>query len=79
MVDMGVERYLIPAALSLVMGQRLIRKLCTRCRAQDAEAEDLAEQVTKPAYTWIPPSSGVPWDATIAAVPAFAAAPAFTR
>ena len=58
LVDMGVERYLIPAALSLVMGQRLIRKLCTRCRAQDAEAEDLAEQVTKaglhvdPAKLW---------------------------
>ena len=32
LVDMGVDRYLIGATLRLAMAQRLVRKLCERCR-----------------------------------------------
>lgn len=41
LIDMGVERYLLPAALSAVIGQRLVRKICDNCKEEivDAEAE----------------------------------------
>lgn len=32
LIDMGVEPYLIPPTLQLVVGQRLIRKLCEDCK-----------------------------------------------
>ena len=37
LVDMGIERYLIPAALSAVIGQRLIRRVCPNCMTADPE------------------------------------------
>lgn len=39
LIDMGVERYLLPAALSAVIGQRLVRRICERCKAPIADAE----------------------------------------
>ncbi len=38
MVDMGVEPFLLSSSLLGVMGQRLVRKLCPRCRVQDSPA-----------------------------------------
>jgi len=35
-MDMGVERYLIGASLRGILGQRLVRRLCDRCRRPDA-------------------------------------------
>lgn len=35
LMDMGVERYLIGASLRGVLGQRLVRRLCERCRRSD--------------------------------------------
>jgi len=32
LIDMGIEPYLIASALECVIGQRLVRKLCTHCR-----------------------------------------------
>jgi type IV pilus assembly protein PilB len=32
LVDMGVPRYLVGSAVSLVMAQRLVRRVCDRCR-----------------------------------------------
>jgi type IV pilus assembly protein PilB len=34
-IDMGVERYLLPAALTAIIGQRLVRSLCDACRVRD--------------------------------------------
>ncbi len=39
LIDMGVERYLLPAALSAVIGQRLIRRICERCKEPVADPE----------------------------------------
>jgi type II secretory ATPase GspE/PulE/Tfp pilus assembly ATPase PilB-like protein len=41
LIDMGVERYLLPAALSAVIGQRLVRRICEQCKGliPDTEAE----------------------------------------
>ncbi|WP_420391666.1 GspE/PulE family protein [Acuticoccus sp.] len=41
LVDMGVEPYLIGATLRGVVGQRLVRRLCLRCRAE-RPADDVA-------------------------------------
>lgn len=44
LVDMGVERYLIPAALAAVVGQRLMRRLCRECRVVDPHAASWMER-----------------------------------
>ncbi len=43
LIDMGVPRYLVGSAVTLVMAQRLVRKLCDRCRVPfTAEPEHIA-------------------------------------
>ena len=43
LVDMGVPRYLVGSAMSLVMAQRLVRRVCERCKELTVpEAETLA-------------------------------------
>ncbi len=32
LIDMGIEKYLLPAALNAAVGQRLVRKLCDNCK-----------------------------------------------
>jgi type II secretory ATPase GspE/PulE/Tfp pilus assembly ATPase PilB-like protein len=46
LLDMGVERFLIAATLRLVVAQRLVRRLCPRCRVPVAitDQESLALQ-----------------------------------
>ncbi len=34
LVDMGIDRYLLPSSLVGIVGQRLLRKLCTNCRVE---------------------------------------------
>ena len=41
LVDMGIDRYLLPSALVGIVGQRLLRKLCTHCRAHSSEPSPL--------------------------------------
>jgi type IV pilus assembly protein PilB len=40
LLDMGIEPYLITSSLNLVVAQRLMRKICERCKAE-ASPEDL--------------------------------------
>jgi general secretion pathway protein E len=37
LIDMGVEPFLLSSSLLGVLAQRLVRKLCPRCRRQDAQ------------------------------------------
>jgi len=37
LVYMGVENYVISSALSMVVGQRLVRKICENCRELDSD------------------------------------------
>jgi general secretion pathway protein E len=54
--DMGVERYLIAATLRLAIAQRLVRRLCPRCRAPreltvtEAGLLQLPDEVGKTVY-----------------------------
>ncbi len=34
LIDMGVEKYLLPAALNAAIGQRLIRRICRHCKQE---------------------------------------------
>jgi len=43
--DMGVERYLIPSNLSGVLGQRLVRRICPKCKIE--------YQADKAEITWL--------------------------
>jgi type IV pilus assembly protein PilB len=44
LVDMGLEPYIISAGLSCVMGQRLVRKLCPKCRIPDPKTSELIKR-----------------------------------
>jgi type IV pilus assembly protein PilB len=44
LVDMGVEPFLVAASLNLVLAQRLVRKVCPKCKSQvDAHPEAVRE------------------------------------
>ena len=44
LIDMGVERYLLPAALAGIVGQRLVRKICAHCKEEVRDPERLISQ-----------------------------------
>jgi type IV pilus assembly protein PilB len=43
LVNIGLEPFLVGAALNGVLAQRLLRRLCTHCKAQEAPSEEMAE------------------------------------
>jgi type IV pilus assembly protein PilB len=50
LVDMGVEPFLVAASLNLVLAQRLVRKVCPKCKNQvDAHPELVRELGLQPA------------------------------
>ena len=52
LIDMGVEPYLLPASLIGIMGQRLVRVICPRCKQEVKSPEKVFEQVgIRPAKT----------------------------
>ncbi|HYF15623.1 MAG TPA: ATPase, T2SS/T4P/T4SS family [Phycisphaerales bacterium] len=46
LVNIGLEPFLVGAAVNSVLAQRLIRRLCTTCKAQEPPGEELAEFLT---------------------------------
>jgi general secretion pathway protein E len=44
LADMGVEPFLIAASLRGVLGQRLVRRLCERCRASDPAQVEIVQR-----------------------------------
>lgn len=47
LIDLGVEDFLLVSSLRCVVGQRLVRKLCERCRAPTAEAPPAAKALVE--------------------------------
>ena len=41
LIDMGVEPYLITATLEAIIAQRLVRRICERCRKDFSPTEDM--------------------------------------
>lgn len=46
MINIGVEPFLLGAAISSVLAQRLVRKICPNCITQEAPSDDIAEFLT---------------------------------
>ena len=55
LTDMGVEPYLLPGALLGVLAQRLVRKLCARCRVPVADPAFVFRETHVPV-----PATGIP-------------------
>ncbi len=49
LIEMGVEPFLVASALECVLAQRLIRKLCLRCRQEYVPPPEVASDVGLPA------------------------------
>ncbi|HEY4476042.1 MAG: Type II secretion system protein E (GspE) [Parcubacteria group bacterium GW2011_GWA1_48_11b] len=45
LIDMGIEKYLLPAALNLMVAQRLVRRLCAECRQQTSVKKELNDML----------------------------------
>ena len=45
LIDMGVEPYLITATLEAVIAQRLVRKICERCRKEFTPTEEMLMEI----------------------------------
>ncbi|MGB9681053.1 MAG: GspE/PulE family protein [Minisyncoccia bacterium] len=55
LLDLGVEPFLIPSSLNLMMAQRLVRKLCPECK-QKVEANPIEEKIIDEALKDVPSS-----------------------
>ena len=44
LIDMGLERFLISSSILAVLAQRLVRKLCEKCKEEDLLAEHYADE-----------------------------------
>jgi type II secretory ATPase GspE/PulE/Tfp pilus assembly ATPase PilB-like protein len=45
LLDMGVDAFLLPASLLAVLGQRLVRKICPKCREELPDPEEVFRQL----------------------------------
>ncbi len=56
-LSMGTKPFLLAPALNAVVGQRLVRKICSHCRHEDVPGPETLEQIKK-TLAAIPKSSG---------------------
>ena len=47
LLDMGVEPFLLPSSLNVMIAQRLARKLCNECKKPEAAPPEIAEIIKK--------------------------------
>ncbi|KPJ55208.1 hypothetical protein AMJ47_01720 [Parcubacteria bacterium DG_72] len=45
LIDMGIEKFLIPPTLNLAMAQRLVRRLCIHCKEKIKAPQKIAERI----------------------------------
>lgn len=50
LIDMGVEPFLVASSLRMILAQRLLRKLCDKCKAQYEPSAEEKEELSE----WIP-------------------------
>ncbi len=58
LVDMGVEPFLVASSVSLIEAQRLVRKLCTKCRRAFTPPPELFKELG-----WTPPGDATLFEA----------------
>ena len=64
LIDIGVKPYFLVPAINAVIGQRLVRKLCPKCRQEHDLTTDETEQVNK-ILAVISPKAGIDVPATL--------------
>ncbi|MFZ2621118.1 MAG: GspE/PulE family protein [Minisyncoccia bacterium] len=47
LLDMGIEEYLVASTVSIAIGQRLVRKICTKCKVKMETTPMLKESISK--------------------------------
>ncbi|MDP3982412.1 MAG: GspE/PulE family protein [bacterium] len=45
LLDMGVDRYLLPATLTAIISQRLVRRLCDKCKEKESPSKAIEELI----------------------------------
>jgi len=45
LIDMGVDRYMLPPALSAIVAQRLVRRICNHCKTEVAQSDALVDSL----------------------------------
>ncbi len=50
MVDMGIEPFLVASSVNLIVAQRLVRRLCSTCKAGQPMDDKLAQQLGVPEH-----------------------------
>ena len=55
LVELGVERHSLAAAVTAVVAQRLVRRLCVHCRRSSSIPRDLRRTLPDGAQTWFVP------------------------
>ena len=68
LINMGVEPYLIGAALNMVLAQRLVRRICPKCRQTYEPPRNVRKALERMGYEF--ESSTRAWAAEPAATPA---------
>ncbi len=51
-VDLGIEAFLIPHTLNMIIAQRLIRKLCSKCREKTKPEKEVKDLILKEIEGW---------------------------
>jgi type IV pilus assembly protein PilB len=49
LVDMGLEPYLVASSVTMIVAQRLVRKICEHCKCEDTVPEQIKESIGLPA------------------------------
>ncbi len=44
-IDMGVESYLVASSISMIVAQRLVRRVCTHCKCEDTSSNDIKKSI----------------------------------
>lgn len=58
LLDMGVEPFLLTSSLNVVAGQRVIRKICQKCRVEFAASAEIVENIKAVLGNILPKSTG---------------------
>jgi general secretion pathway protein E len=64
LVELGVQRHSLAAALTVVVAQRLVRKLCTACRQAESIPADLRSAFGTASHKWFVASACLVCDGT---------------
>ncbi len=54
MIDMGTEQFLLSASMNLIMAQRLVRKLCEKCKRPSKEISPLTKKTIDDSLAGVP-------------------------